>query len=236
MADKMEPMFVRGAYVRKKSGSWWEGYVMGCYSTEQTPDGVAVQLPIKNGPVQIYPATALEHAETRSFYAAGEVQELTNRLEKAEAERDGARQALEHDRSVVVDAVNEIKRAFDQRSWLLDGRGPYEWDDDRYRNEFRGAYDDLAKPIEVLRRIGRDWSNCPTDHEEIMRSRVDWETRTTAAEAALAEARKVARHLDCWLAAALECEKWVWNGDQRSFAELARSDLREWLEANKGER
>lgn len=55
--------FKRGDYVRKISGSWWEGYVVGDYCTEQTPDGVAVQLPIKNGPVQIYPAAALEHTE-----------------------------------------------------------------------------------------------------------------------------------------------------------------------------
>jgi hypothetical protein len=53
--------FARGAYVRKKSGAFWEGVVVGHYSTEQTPDGVAVQLfGWPNGPVQIYPAAALE--------------------------------------------------------------------------------------------------------------------------------------------------------------------------------
>lgn len=53
--------FALGAYVRKKSGSFWEGTVVGHYSTDQTPDGVAVQLfGWPNGPVQIYPAAALE--------------------------------------------------------------------------------------------------------------------------------------------------------------------------------
>lgn len=52
--------FNRGDFVRKKSGSWWEGRVVGFYSTEQTPDGVCVQLDKPNGPVQIYPAEALE--------------------------------------------------------------------------------------------------------------------------------------------------------------------------------
>lgn len=48
-------------YVRKRSGAFWEGTVVGHYSTEQTPDGVAVQLfGWPNGPVQIYPAAALE--------------------------------------------------------------------------------------------------------------------------------------------------------------------------------
>lgn len=54
--------FEIGKRVRKKSGSWWEGKVVGYYSTKQTPDGVAVQLEKPNGPVQIYPASALEIA------------------------------------------------------------------------------------------------------------------------------------------------------------------------------
>lgn len=46
-------------YMKKKSGSWWEGWVVGEYHTEATPDGLAIQLPIPNGPVQIYPREAL---------------------------------------------------------------------------------------------------------------------------------------------------------------------------------
>lgn len=49
-----------GSMVRKKSGSWWEGRVVGFYSTDQTRDGVCVQLDRPMGPVQIYPASALE--------------------------------------------------------------------------------------------------------------------------------------------------------------------------------
>ena len=52
--------FSLNAMVRKKSGSWWEGRVVGFYGTEQTPDGVCVQLDKPMGPVQIYPASALE--------------------------------------------------------------------------------------------------------------------------------------------------------------------------------
>ncbi|NBN62075.1 hypothetical protein [Pannonibacter tanglangensis] len=54
------PRFPRGCRVRKKGGSWWEGVVVGHYSTRQTPDGVCVQLEKPNGPVQIYPASAME--------------------------------------------------------------------------------------------------------------------------------------------------------------------------------
>ncbi len=54
--------FADGDLVRKKSGSWWEGRVVGTYSTAQTPRGYAVQLDKPFGPVQIYPESALESA------------------------------------------------------------------------------------------------------------------------------------------------------------------------------
>jgi hypothetical protein len=55
-------IFVAGDHVRKKSGAWWEGKVVGFYSTHDTPRGYAVQLQTRNdnGPVQIYPESALE--------------------------------------------------------------------------------------------------------------------------------------------------------------------------------
>lgn len=52
--------FAEGDLVRKKSGSWWEGRVVGTYSTQQTLRGYAVQLDKPFGPVQIYPESALE--------------------------------------------------------------------------------------------------------------------------------------------------------------------------------
>lgn len=58
--------FQLGDMVRKKSGSWWEGEVVGFYSTEQTPVGYCVQLTgWTNGPVQIYPESALEFLTTQ---------------------------------------------------------------------------------------------------------------------------------------------------------------------------
>jgi hypothetical protein len=108
---------------------------------------------------------------------------LTAENEKLRGERDEARQALERDRTVVIVACNEFTDAFARRSWLLKGRGPYEWDDDRYRDEFRAAYDEMEAPIKRLQRIGKDWSNCPTDPEEIKAARIDWKARAETAEA-----------------------------------------------------
>lgn len=119
--------------------------------------------------------------------AADRLEANEREKEELRKERDEARQALEHDRSKVIEAVNQFSDAFARRSWLLDSRGSYEWDDERYRDEFRGAYDELAAPIQQLKAIGKDWSNCPTNHDEIMRARNDWLARAETAERQLAE-------------------------------------------------
>ena len=49
-----------GTRVRKKSGSEWQGYVVGFYATNLTPQGYAVESEAHPGSVQIYPAKALE--------------------------------------------------------------------------------------------------------------------------------------------------------------------------------
>lgn len=52
--------FERGDLVRKRSGSQWQGRVVGEYSTSLTPEGYAVESDTHAGSVQIYPAAALE--------------------------------------------------------------------------------------------------------------------------------------------------------------------------------
>lgn len=52
--------FKIGTRVRKKSGSSWQGRVVGYYSTALTPIGYAVESEREPGSVQIYPAAALQ--------------------------------------------------------------------------------------------------------------------------------------------------------------------------------
>ena len=54
--------FKIGDSVKKKSGSSWEGRIVGTYSTELTPEGYAVESFAHKGSVQIYPVNALEAA------------------------------------------------------------------------------------------------------------------------------------------------------------------------------
>lgn len=52
--------FNHGDLVRKKSGSEWQGRIVGWYSTGLTPVGYAVESDSHAGSVQIYPVNALE--------------------------------------------------------------------------------------------------------------------------------------------------------------------------------
>lgn len=60
MLIKIHDTFAMGDMVRKKSGSQWEGVIVGFYSTSLTPEGYAVESSSHAGSVQIYPAKALE--------------------------------------------------------------------------------------------------------------------------------------------------------------------------------
>ena len=55
-----EPKFKVGDRVRTTKGSEWQGYVVGTYSTQLTPEGYAVESEAHKGSCQIYPASALE--------------------------------------------------------------------------------------------------------------------------------------------------------------------------------
>jgi dihydrofolate reductase (trimethoprim resistance protein) len=52
-----------GRLLRKKSGSQWLGRVVGFYSTEQTPEGYALESVYHKNTVQIYPKQALIPAD-----------------------------------------------------------------------------------------------------------------------------------------------------------------------------
>jgi hypothetical protein len=118
---------------------------------------------------------------------SGERLFVNRRLLEALAARVAELEAsLERDRTNVMETVNAVHSEIAGRQWLLDGRGPYGWDDDRYKDEFAAALDAIRKPLEVLRKIGADWTNCPTDPAAIRDARINWKHRAEVAEAKLA--------------------------------------------------
>ena len=60
IVDKKIGKFALGDRVKKKSGSEWQGYIVGWYSTGLTKTGYAVESESHLGSVQIYPESALE--------------------------------------------------------------------------------------------------------------------------------------------------------------------------------
>lgn len=64
MSSQEYKTFQRGDRVCKKSGSQWQGKVVGWYSTDLTPEGYAVESESHAGSVQIYPVAALELVES----------------------------------------------------------------------------------------------------------------------------------------------------------------------------
>ena len=111
-------------------------------------------------------------------------------LEAANKRADEAEAALERDRSIVAAHTTALFKAIEGRQGLLEGRGSYEWVDDRYRKEFGEALKEIEAPIERLRAIARDWTNCPTDPEKIKDARSS-ETELTALRARVAELEEV---------------------------------------------
>jgi hypothetical protein len=82
-----------------------------------------------------------------------------------------AQAALERDRTQVAGCVSAIKDTIRAYDWLLDGRGCYEWDDDRWHDEFRKASSAIWAAIEPMIKIAADWTNCPQTDAEIKAAR-----------------------------------------------------------------
>lgn len=94
--------------------------------------------------------------------------------------------AIEADRTRIIDAVNGLDCALNSRFWLTEGRGSYEWNDDRYREEFGDAARAVLKALEPLRKIGADLTNCPQTTAEVIKARADKDKRIAEMEARLA--------------------------------------------------
>jgi hypothetical protein len=91
---------------------------------------------------------------------AATIERLRGALQEAEG-------ANERDRTLLHRAVHDIDSEIKGRMWLLDGRGCYEWDDDKYRQEFGWAVNAIEAKLEVLRKISGDLKNCPKSDAEV---------------------------------------------------------------------
>jgi len=58
-------------------------------------------------------------------------------------ERDEAGEALWQDETRLLAALNAVRERLRQSEWILESRGPYEWDDDRYKDEAGSCFRDV---------------------------------------------------------------------------------------------
>lgn len=68
-----------------------------------------------------------------------------NRIAGLQLEVKRLRDLLEHDRRSLISAIAHMVGSARSRSWIRDGRGMYEWDDEDYRLEAGWALDDLIR-------------------------------------------------------------------------------------------
>lgn len=128
----------RGDRVRKRSGSTWEGIVVGEYSTSLTPEGYAVESLYHPGSVQIYPASALKkvtptltnerkhmnledsvtalmalvekYGEMREWHGARPGDDTTGRLNSAkDAVRNALRRQLLTELATLIPAIAQLE-------------------------------------------------------------------------------------------------------------------------------
>lgn len=78
---------------------------------------------------------------------------------------------IDRDRYVVAIGLEAIRKAIGGHTWLLEGRGPYAWDDDDYRREFGDAIKNVELALEPLARIAADKSDCTTDSIKVEEAR-----------------------------------------------------------------
>jgi hypothetical protein len=114
--------------------------------------------------------------ERTAAEALQRIRELEVNLASAESECKRMRNVIERDRSLVAAVMTSFRHHSSRWGWLIEGRGSYEYDDDRYRREFSSAMNAMESAIEPLRTLAGDWSDCPTTSAEIREARA---TQTT---------------------------------------------------------
>ena len=92
---------------------------------------------------------------------------------------------LEFDRTAVADCLSAALKAIDSRHWLTEGRGPYEWNDDKWHEEFYAAAVEIRGALAPLAKIAANWKDCPQTGEQVAQARVNLEAENRMLREAL---------------------------------------------------
>ncbi len=94
------------------------------------------------------------------------IERLTADLAAARAERGRLQAIIERDRTAVAMCMQGLRHEIASRDWLAEGCGSYEWDDEKYQEEFGRALDALRSRIDTLSHLTTDWSDCPAKPDD----------------------------------------------------------------------
>lgn len=111
-----------------------------------------------------------DHWETEAFRLIAALSP-TAMTEPSAAGLEDMRHLLDRDRYIVAIALGHIKRALNGHRWLLEGRGPYEWDDDRYRDEFADWVANVEAATGLLAKLAWDKDACETEADKVAAAR-----------------------------------------------------------------
>lgn len=129
----------------------------------------------------------------KNMWPAMALHYLTLEFENAAAsETQRLSYQLENDRTKVAEGVTAVIKAIKSRDWLTEGRGSYEWDDDKWHTEFAAAAQEILAAIEPLRKIAADWTGCPKNPQEIAAARLEPASEARIRLEATLEAREKA--------------------------------------------
>lgn len=80
--------------------------------------------------------------------AATQLSVLIEQVRKEERQKiEILEKALKDDATDLWQVTNAIKKEIADRDWIMEGRGCYQWDDDRYKDETRLAFEAVEKII-----------------------------------------------------------------------------------------
>jgi hypothetical protein len=99
---------------------------------------------------------------------------------------------IERDRTAVAHGVREVRKAVTEHEWLRLGRGSYEYDDERWKDEFGDALDTIERAMEPLRIVAANLRDSPVETEAVAAARAIPLSATDIARKAWSDAEETA--------------------------------------------
>lgn len=125
--------------------------------------------------VKVAPKWRAERNQEAPTQATILIERLANALEATLATEEVLRllRVIERDRTATANWIGRIEAILNSYEWLREGRGVYEYDDDRYREEFRRVGDELrAATAQALQEThATDFADSPATSAEVALAR-----------------------------------------------------------------